>query len=110
TITQPSAALTLSETHTNVSCYGGTNGTINITPSGGTGIDTYLWSDDVTTQNRTGLSAITYTVTATDANGCTATKSVTITQPSAALTLSETHTNVSCYGGTNGTINITPSG
>ena len=59
------------------------NGTINITPSGGTGAFTYNWGAGVTTQNRTGLGAGTYTVTVTDANGCTATNTTILTEPSA---------------------------
>jgi hypothetical protein len=81
TITEP-PALTSSEQHTNVSCFGGNNGSIDITPSGGTPGYTYLWNDGVTTtQDRTGLAAGTYTVTITDAEGCTTQKSATITQP-----------------------------
>ena len=107
TITQPTA-LSISKTSTGISCNGGANGTINITPSGGTGAYTYNWGGGVTTQNRTGLAAGTYTVTVMDANLCTATNTTTLTEPTA-ITISKTSTN-SCNAGTNGTINITPSG
>src|SRR5690606_5948486 len=51
----------------------------------------------------------TYTVTVTDAKGCTGTKSFTIAQPTA-LTATTSSTNVSCNGGTNGTATVNVSG
>ncbi|REJ81428.1 MAG: HYR domain-containing protein, partial [Bacteroidetes bacterium] len=104
TITQPSQ-LTLSASVTsNVSCFGGNNGSVSLTPSGGTGAHTI--SGDATS----GLTAGTYNYQVTDANGCTATASATITQPSQ-LTLSASVTsNVSCFGGNNGSVSLTPSG
>ena len=85
-------------TSTNVSCNSGTNGTIDLTVTGGTTPYTYLWNGGATTQDRTGLSAGNYSVTVTDANGYTTTASVTITQP-AVLAASATSTNVNCNGG-----------
>ena len=54
------------------------DGAINLTVSGGTPIYTYNWGGGITTQNRTGLAVGTYTVTVTDANGCTASASTTL--------------------------------
>lgn len=50
---------------------GSNNGAIDLSAAGGTGTLTYLWSNAATTEDLTGLSAGTYTVTITDANGCT---------------------------------------
>ncbi len=108
TVTQP-AAITLSATSTNVSCNGGNNGAVNLTVSGGTGSYRYNWSNGEDERNISGLSAGTYTVTVTDANGCTQTGSYTITQPSA-IVLSATTTNTTCHGGSNGAINLSASG
>jgi len=107
-ITQPTA-IVLTETHVNVLCNGASTGSIDLTVSGGTGAYTYSWTGGVTTQDRSGLVAGTYTVTVTDANACTKTLSVTITQP-AAIVLTETHTNVVCNGQSNGTIDLTVTG
>lgn len=116
TITAPASTVEIILTSiTDVSCNGGTNGSINITASGGTPGYTYSWNNGSTSEDRTGLAAGTYSVTVTDANGCTATLSATITQP-AALTLSTTSTNPTCPPSANppvnsdGAINLTVSG
>ena len=49
---------------------------------------TYLWNDGDTKEDRTGLSAGTYTVTITDANTCSTTLSRTITQSTSTLAAS----------------------
>ncbi|HTL81318.1 MAG TPA: T9SS type A sorting domain-containing protein [Bacteroidia bacterium] len=75
----PSASITSS---TNVSCFGGNDGSATVTAFGGTTPYTYLWSPSgATTATVTGIVAGNYTCTVTDANGCTATASVTITTP-----------------------------
>ncbi len=99
----------LSETHVNVLCFGNSTGSIDISVSGGTSPYTYNWGGGVTTQDRTNLAAGTYTVTVTDANSCTATKSVTITEPPV-LSLSETNVDVLCYGNSTGSIDLTVTG
>ena len=109
TVTEP-AAITLTPANTNVLCYGNNTGAISLTVSGGTSPYTYQWADGPTTLNRTGLPAGTYSITVTDATGCTKTQSYIITQPASALDLSKSQTNVTCYGATNGAINLTVSG
>ncbi len=86
TVTQPpllttSAAPTSNYNGYNVRCNGGSDGTATTTPVGGVAPYTYLWSNGQTTQNATGLMAISYTVTVTDANGCTASANTTLTEP-----------------------------
>ncbi len=57
---------------------GSADGTATATPTVGTAPYTYAWSDSQTTQTATGLSTGTYSVTITDANGCTEIASVDV--------------------------------
>lgn len=94
---------------TDVSCYGGNNGSINITVTGSSGAVTYLWSDGSTSEDRTGLSAGSYSVTVTNGT-CTAQTSFTISQPSAAVNVGGTSMDVTVVGGNDGSIDITVTG
>ena len=110
TITQPQAPLALSTTQVNVLCFGNSTGAVNLTVTGGTAPYTYLWSNNGTVEDPTGMAAGVYTVTVTDANGCTAQTNVTITQPQAPLALSTTQVNVLCFGNSTGSVNLTVTG
>jgi gliding motility-associated-like protein len=68
-ITEP-VALILDATPTNASCPDTEDGEISLEISGGTAPYSVIWSDGITTQNRTGLLPGTYSVVVTDANGC----------------------------------------
>ncbi len=83
TITEPTE-LTVDIHGPDLLCYGDSNGIGTAIAAGGTGTATYLWDDPMaqTTPAASGLSAGTYTVIATDANGCTATDTYTVSQPS----------------------------
>ena len=109
-VTEP-AALALTTTQINVSCNGGTDGSVDLNVSGGTAPYTYSWNNPAssTTEDVSSLAAGTYTVVVTDANGCSDSTNVTITEPTL-LSASTTQVNVSCNGGTNGSIDLTVSG
>lgn len=64
-----------------VSCFGGSNGSINLEPYGGTAPYQYFWSNQETTEDIYHLRAGDYEVIITDQSGCTTTNSVTLTQP-----------------------------
>jgi len=114
TLTEPTAALSLSNSsQTNVLCYGNSTGAVTVAAAGGTSPYTYKIGTGTygSSATFTGLAAGTYTITAQDANNCTQTLSVTITQPAAALSSSSVAiTHVSCNGGSNGAADITVSG
>jgi len=109
-ISQPAAITSSVSSQTNVSCNGGTNGSATVSASGGSGAFTYSWAPSGgTAATATGLSAGAYTVTITDANGCTKAQNVTITQP-AALVAGNSQINITCNGTATGAASVTPSG
>lgn len=76
------ATFSIGVVKTDVTVTGGSDGTITVTPSGGSGNVGYVWGDGPTTQNRTGLAADIYTVTATDAvTGEVQTVSIQVNDP-----------------------------
>ncbi|MCK6692233.1 MAG: T9SS type A sorting domain-containing protein [Thermoanaerobaculia bacterium] len=99
----------LSVTTVNVSCFGGNNGKVNLTVSGGTPGYSYQWSNNSGAQNLNNVQAGTYCVTVTDASGCTRTTCATVGQP-ADLNPTGQVTNVSCFGGNNGAIDLSVTG
>lgn len=110
TITEPDALTVSNTTQTDVSWYGGNDGEATVTVSGGTSPYTYLWSNGATTATAQNLIAGTYTVTITDANGCTTTQIFTITQPIPLMVQSVSKTKVKCNGGSDGTATIVAIG
>jgi large repetitive protein len=111
TITQPAMLSAGIASSTNVSCNGGNNGTATATAFGGTALYTYSWSPGGgINANATNLSAATYTVTITDAQGCTAQTSVTISQPPVLSAVISGSMNVSCAGGNNGSATVSVTG
>ena len=108
-ITQPSAPLAAAGV-TNVTCNGGSDGAINLTVTGGSSPYSYSWNTGDITSTLTNLTAGSYQVTVSDATGCTQFLSVNITQPSAPLAAAAGVTNVTCNGGSDGSINVTVSG
>ena len=104
-------------TTTGVKCNGGSNGSADVvTITGGTGPYAYSWENAahsvVSTTNPTGfvLTAGTYTVTVTDFYGCTATHSVTITQPPVLTATAVVLRNLKCNGDCIGQAKVTAGG
>ncbi|MFN8341234.1 MAG: gliding motility-associated C-terminal domain-containing protein [Cyclobacteriaceae bacterium] len=111
TITEP-ATLTISTSTTAANCNGASNGSITLTAGGGTPGYQYSKDNGATFQAGNVFAAVaagTYTVVIKDASNCTVSSSVTVTQPTA-LTVSTSSSNVSCNGGSNGSITVTASG
>lgn len=108
-----SATVTISNIDTiNILCNGGNTGGYMITPNGGVAPYSYAWSTNpaIDTFNTiTGLSAGTYTVTITDVLGCAISQTLTLTEPTA-ITSTTNSQNLNCANTQNGAANIIVSG
>ncbi|WP_319479246.1 PKD-like domain-containing protein [uncultured Draconibacterium sp.] len=112
-IDEPTKLLAEIISSNDVICNGATNGSATVNATGGTTPYTYVWDDgsSQTTATATGLAADTYMVTVTDANGCTTSTSVSISEPANALAISTANVeNPSCYDANDGVIDITVEG
>ncbi|MDD2345884.1 MAG: gliding motility-associated C-terminal domain-containing protein, partial [Bacteroidales bacterium] len=108
-IIQPSAVNVIGVI-SHVACFNGsTGGIVTTTIGGNTGGYTYSWSSSQQTANIIGVIAGTYTVTATDSQGCTGTASFVITQPDA-ISISSQLSHPICNAQTNGGVVLTVSG
>jgi hypothetical protein len=99
----------------NITCNGAANGVIMSSTAGGCLPYSYAWSNGNTSGNATGLTAGTYSLTVTDANGNTASSSITLTQadPLTLALSSPTFVggwNISCFGAQDGAIALAPAG
>ncbi|MES2628680.1 MAG: gliding motility-associated C-terminal domain-containing protein [Bacteroidota bacterium] len=80
----------------NVSCFGAKNGSATVIASGTTAPYQYRWTGNPSQNaSASGLDTGTYTCTVSDTNGCTATASTVITQPSP-ITLNVSSTPAAC--------------
>jgi len=101
------ANITSNHNGEDISCVGGNDGSAFANASGGTGTITYAWNNGQNTASATSLIAGTYTVTATDINGCTATTTVTLQDPTplsvtASVTSDYNGEDISCVGASDG--------
>jgi len=116
TVSEPTAISVALASTTPVSCFGGSDGAATINVSGGTGAYTFLWTAAVgpytsTDEDPVGMPADVYSLQVTDANGCVQLfpNLVTITQPNDITVVVDGFTDVSCFGGNDGTAQITAS-
>lgn len=97
-----------------ISCNAGSDGSISIVPTGGTGDYLFNWSGPngftSTEQNLDHLFAGTYTLVLSDTNGCVLeTQTFELTEPEP-MVISEVHQDVLCYGAATGAIDISVTG
>jgi gliding motility-associated-like protein len=108
-ITQPTQ-LTVTLDTTNITCFGANNGSVLATASGGTAGYTYNWTPGGNNNPITSLAPGNYTVVVTDANNCTVQKSWNAVEPALLTATIANTTDVSCFGGSNGTATVTAGG
>ncbi len=109
-VTEPAVLDVKPTTVTNINCNGERNGSINITVSGGTPPYKYSWSNGSITEDINNLQAGNYSVTVTDAKGCTNTLNATVTQPPALAAKLGTLKQILCYGEKSGAISVDVTG
>ena len=93
---------------TNVTCFGGEDGKIEISVSGGAEPYQYKWNTGRTSKGIYAAAAGEYSVLVRDSLGCTTTSTFTIEEP-AEIVVTENITNPTC-GNSNGAISITVEG
>ena len=103
-----SAGLNTTAVATSPSCNGGSNGSIGLTVSGNSGSITYSWSNGTHGATLSNVAAGNYTVTVSDASGCSASLSESVTQP-AAIDLTLSPAGAAC-GSPNGSVTAAVSG
>ncbi|MES2593215.1 MAG: PKD domain-containing protein [Bacteroidota bacterium] len=110
-VSQPALLTATISASSNVSCFGGNNGTATVSVNGGTPFYSYSWAPvGGNGPTGTGLSVGTYTVNITDLNGCTASATIGITQPAQALSATSSRVAASCFGSSDGSGTVNPVG
>ncbi len=92
----------------NVTCFGGNDGSATAMVMGGSAPYTYRWSNGGTVAVQANLTAGPYTVTVSDASGCSSTQSITVTQPTA-INIATSVSQTTC-GSSNGSASTTVTG
>jgi hypothetical protein len=109
-ISEPAVLNASTSLATNVACAGG-NGCATVAATGGTGPYSYLWSPTGGTGDTAcGLVVGDYTVTVTDANGCTTASTISITQPASMTANATALTSSLCSYSAEGSATVLPTG
>ena len=93
-----------------VECNGENNGSATVSPVGGNGNYSYLWDNGETTSNAINLTSGIHVVTVSDIKGCTSSCSVEISEPDLLICNQEVLSNVSCFGLSDGSGIVNPTG
>ncbi len=110
TVGQP-AVLSATATASVVDCFGGNNGSVDVTVTGGVGPYNYLWTNNAATQDLAQVQAGNYSVTITDQNSCSFVLGPNIVlQPAGPITVTAVQTTTTCFGVAGGAATATASG
>lgn len=105
-ITAPTQLMGSAVVDSLVTCNGLMNGGMSTLVSGGSIPYSYSWSNSATTGFISSLGAGTFSVTITDANGCSTIDAGAITEPAVLLSNANVDSTITCNGGSNGGISV----
>ena len=108
-ITEP-PAITINAVIQDIRCTGVSDGSISVTVTGGTPDYIVEWSNGSHDYTISNLSAGTYSVVIKDSNSCQRTQSFVINEPTSGVNVSAAVTDVSCFGGSDGSIAMFATG
>ena len=97
-------------TITHVSCNGLADGYMGFTFNGNYPPFSFIWNDGASTQNRANVLAGIYSVTITDALGCTIDQPFTVTEPTTLVIEDTITTHLTCYNSNDGKITLSAKG
>jgi gliding motility-associated-like protein len=109
TISEPTQLTSAVSIINHVSCFGGSDGAASVAANGGSYPYAYNWSTGGLGSTETDIANGAHSVLVTDAKGCTSTSNFNVTEPALPLSLAITSTEVSCKGGSDGTVDLTVS-
>ena len=109
TLVEPDSLIVIITSSMDVTCFGGSDGWIQTSTQGGRTPYNYNWTGGYTNANITNINAGNYIVTVTDSSGCTDQANVQINQPTQ-INLSLANDSVDCFGQSNGSVSVSPSG
>ncbi|WP_460944014.1 T9SS type A sorting domain-containing protein, partial [Spirosoma daeguense] len=107
-VDQPTIVI-LGISSTAAKCFQSPDGVASVTATGGVGNYTYRWSNGATNAIANNITAGTYSVDVSDANGCTKTASTEVTQP-VAIVLTTKNTAAKCFNSSDGVASVTATG
>lgn len=108
TVSEP-AEIISSASATNLLCFGDATATAQASATGGNGNFNYEWSNAQTGNSISNLAAGTYSVTITDAQNCSVSSSVVVTQPND-ISVTIVSTPPVCFSETNATASAIATG
>ncbi|OQX97590.1 MAG: hypothetical protein B6I20_12260 [Bacteroidetes bacterium 4572_117] len=107
---QAKEPLVITKTINPASCFGVSNGSIQISVKGGKPGYSYFWSDSTDLKNLRGIPSGNYKLSVTDKNGCKIEDEIFVPQPENPIAISLIHSNISCFGENDGSVIAEVSG
>ena len=109
-ITEPDTFVEIVSVKAKTGCFGQNNASATVESKGGVGTHTYLWDNGQTGQTVNGLTPGSHTVTVTDQNGCSQSRTFTISTPQELKITGFLTTETTSYGSATGTATAQVSG